>query len=252
MDRRQTHQRRLPVDEFYRRALCVRERNRELDAPSLLCRINVGGEDCFPNGTLEKKANAGAVIDDTYYYGKNVGKSGTESIYYVSGLGEVNATFHTDTNFVVSGSLFDDKILDFAPLTEPDGFDTLIDDGVAGRSYLIGIGGKFEVFVARIGTDGAPESYAVLDGTTVDWGNGTADYPKAASALPLRIRASRAKNELLFAENGGAGLFRLELPLDIPTDCWNTGDATGSHTACNEPATLVWVGPRRRRRATTA
>ena len=113
------------------------------------------------------------MIDDTYYYGKNVGKSGTESIYYVSGLGEVNATFHTDTNFVVSGSLFDDKILDFAPLTEPDGFDTLIDDGVAGRSYLIGIGGKFEVFVARIGTDGAPESYAVLDGTTVDWGNGT-------------------------------------------------------------------------------
>ena len=66
-----------------------------------------------------------------------------------------------------------DKILDFAPLTEPDGFDTLIDDGVAGRSYLIGIGGELEVFVARIGTDGAPESYAVLDGTTVDWGNGT-------------------------------------------------------------------------------
>ena len=114
------------------------------------------------------------MIDDTYYYGKNVGKDGTtSSIYYVSGLGEVNATFHTDTNFLVSGELIFDKILDFAPLTEPDGFDTLIDDGVAGRSYLIGIGGEFEVFVARIGTDGAPEKYAVLDGTTVDWGNGT-------------------------------------------------------------------------------
>ena len=131
------------------------------------------------------------MIDDTYYYGKNVGKSGTESIYYVSGLGEVNATFHTDTNFVVSGSLFDDKILDFAPLTEPDGFDTLIDDGVAGRSYLIGIGGEFEVFVARIGTDGAPESYAVLKDTTVDWGNGKR-YPKANSARRSRIRAWRA------------------------------------------------------------
>ena len=70
---------------------------------------------------------------------------------------------NTNTLFDVRGSLFEGKILDFAPLTEPDGFDTLIDDGVAGRSYLIGIGGKFEVFVARIGTDGAPESYAVLE-----------------------------------------------------------------------------------------
>ena len=41
------------------------------DPPSLLCRINVGGEDCFSNGKLAKReANAGAVIDDTYYYGK--------------------------------------------------------------------------------------------------------------------------------------------------------------------------------------
>ena len=165
----------------------------------------MGGEDCFSNGKLAKKeANAGAVIDDTYYYGKNVGKSGTESIYYVSGLGEVNATFHTDTNFVVSGSLFDDKILDFAPLTEPDGFDTLIDDGVAGRSYLIGIGGKFEVFVARIGTDGAPESYAVLDGTTVDWGNGT-EVSKGEFGAAFAYQSLEGDAELLFAENGGAG-----------------------------------------------
>ena len=206
-----------------------------------------------------EKANAGAVIGDTYYYGKNVGKSGTESIYYVSGLGAVNATFHTDTNFLVSGSLFDDKILDFAPLTEPDGFDTLIDDGVAGRSYLIGIGGEFEVFVARIGTDGAPESYAVLDGTTVDWGDATDDVQVtkgefgAAFAYQSLDEGDEGDAELLFAENGGAGLFRLELPLEIPTDCWYSGTDVTLHAVC--PGTtleLVWVGPRRRRRATTA
>ena len=117
----------------------------------------------------------------------------------------------------------------------------MISDGYV-RSYLIGIGEKFEVFVARIGTDGAPESYAVLDGTTVDWGNGT-EVSKGEFGAAFAYQSLEGDAELLFAENGGAGLFRLELPLDIPTDCWNTGDATGSHTACNEPATLVWVGP---------
>ena len=114
-----------------------------------LCRINVGGADCFPNGTLVVKANAGAVVGDNYYYGRNVGKQDASSIYWVSGLGELNPTFHTDTNFDVRGSLIGNtKILDFAPLMEPDGEEPLIDDGVAGRSYLIGIGGGFEVFVA--------------------------------------------------------------------------------------------------------
>ena len=36
-----------------------------------LCRINVGGADCFSNGKLESEANAGAVVGDNYYYGKN-------------------------------------------------------------------------------------------------------------------------------------------------------------------------------------
>ena len=75
MDRR-VHQRRLPMDEFDRRALCVRERNKPAaDAPVRIA---------WARGLLLKRkaseeGNAGAVIDDTYYYGKNVGKSGTES-----------------------------------------------------------------------------------------------------------------------------------------------------------------------------
>ena len=88
----------------------------EPNADSLLCRINVHGEDCFPNGTLAVKANAGAVVGDNYYYGQNIGRddSDTMSIYYVSGLDKLNPTFHTDKKFLVhgGGSLFQGKILD--------------------------------------------------------------------------------------------------------------------------------------------
>lgn len=139
-----------------------------------LCRINANGRDCFTNGALEDKANAGAVIGDNYYYGSNVGDGDTTSILWVSGLGEVNPTFHTDKSFLINGSLFQYRILDFAPLAHGlHSTDALINDGVNGSSYLIGIGGGFEVFVSRIATTGAPESYAVLDGTTIDWDDGT-------------------------------------------------------------------------------
>jgi hypothetical protein len=139
-----------------------------------LCRISANGRDCFTNGALEDKANAGAVIGDNYYYGRNVGDCDTTSILWVSGLGEAYPTFHTDKSFLINGSLFQYRIIDFAPLAHGlHSTDALINDDMNGSSYLIGIGGGFEVFISRIATTGAPESYAVLDGTTIDWDDGS-------------------------------------------------------------------------------
>ena len=46
------------------------------------------------------------------------------------------------------------------------------------------------------------------------------------------------------AENEGAGLFRLDLPLDIPPGCWYSGTDVTQHAVCPDTtAELVWKGP---------
>ena len=62
-------------------------------------------------------------------------------------------------------------------------------------------------------------------------------------SAPLRYQADGDDAEVLFADNDGAGLFRLVLPIEIDDDCWNSGDDVEDHVACAAAVTLERVGP---------
>ena len=44
-----------------------------------------------------------------------------------------------------------------------------------------------------------------------------------------------------FASNEGWGIFELVYPLEIPDECWNSGEE--DHSVCDEGAQLLWRMP---------
>ncbi|KAH8068069.1 DNA binding protein [Aureococcus anophagefferens] len=183
------------------------------------------------------------MLDGNYYYAKTPGE-GDRAFYWVEGV-DGDPVFHETAAFVVSEDLFEDSVLGVAPNKEVDGEDAWIVDGVAGGAYLIGLGQAFEVFVVRLDGDGAPEAYAVVDAVTVNWASKTPEDGTSAFGAAFSYR-SRDWDVYypFFASNEGWGMFQLDLPLEIPDECWNTGTDTLAHAACAaERAIVHWRGP---------
>ena len=125
-----------------------------------LCRFDSNTSICFETALEEKKPNSGAILSNTYFYGKSIGKYGGERFYYVEDINTDTPKFHDDYKFKVSNALFAGQILDVSAALEIG--DEIVEDGQAGMQYLIGLGGAYEVFVVRIGPTGEPEAYAVV------------------------------------------------------------------------------------------
>ncbi|KAH8068068.1 DNA binding protein [Aureococcus anophagefferens] len=211
----------------------------------LLCRFDAERRACFDE-PLEYAANVGCVVGDRYYYSKNTGRNDGSAIFYVDDVQTASPKFHNASSFTISASLYEDAVLDLAPLPE-DGA-VYVDDGVADATYLVGLAARYEVLVVRLSSaTGAPEAYAVLP-STVDWSDYPADDPPdgadSSFGAAFAYVSETAGRELYFASNEGYGIFFLELPLDAPADCWNAGHDVESHVVCDGAAAVIrWVGP---------
>merc|ERR1719247_3324439 len=228
------------------------------DGSSQLCRFggNVERIECY--GELEvTKPNAGAVLVDRYYYAKDPGNKDEKGIYWVDHVDSSSPEFHNDVKFVIKTDLYEDGVLDFAPLRE-ELDDTgvgrtgltvtsnFIDDGVTG-DYLIGLGEHLEVLVVYIDSEGYPAKYAVLP-STLDGDADPSSQEIGAAWTYLTVESSGTyEAELLFSSNEDKGVFTTSLPITIPSSCWNEGLDTSSHTFCDAatPVALVtkYKGP---------
>ena len=132
------------------------------DEDSKLCFFDSEGKVCYDEALNEVKANAGCILNDNFYYAKDLGE-GERSVYWVEGIGSSEPVFHSkdDAAFVVDENLYVKSVLDFVGISET--VNEFIDDGEEERSYLVGLGQGFEVVVIRLEDDGTPESYAVLE-----------------------------------------------------------------------------------------
>merc|ERR1719261_2160559 len=228
------------------------------DGVSQLCRFggNVERIECY--GELEvTKPNAGAVLVDRYYYAKDPGNKDEKGIYWVDRVDTSSPTFHDDVKFVIRTDLYEDGVLDFAPLREElddsgvgrTGLtvtSNFIDDGVTG-DYLIGLGEHLEVLVVYIDSEGYPSKYAVLP-STLDGNADPSSQEIGAAWTYLTVESSGAYNaELLFSSNEDKGVFTTTLPITVPSACWNEGLDTSTHTFCDAatPVPLVtkYKGP---------
>ncbi|KAH8047459.1 DNA binding protein [Aureococcus anophagefferens] len=208
-----------------------------------LCKFDAAHKVCFDTALEHAKPNVGAIIEDNYYYAKDVGRDDNKHFWWVEGLDGDDPVFHTDTLFSVSDELYTEAVLDVAPLVEQPG-EVSIDDGVDGK-YLVGVGERFEVLVVRLDPAGAPEAYAVLEGA-VDWhvcDEGDDEDEEFGAAYTYL--GSDGASHLIFSSNQGAGMFEVELPLVVPDGCWNTGDDVDDHVACSSGTTadVKCLGP---------
>ena len=121
-----------------------------------LCLFDETHTKCFETALEESKPNVGAVLDDHYYYAKDLGDSGERRVYWVEGI-QSELTFHSHeaARFAVKDDLFSSEVLDFAAFKETS--NDFIDDGEAAR-YLVGLAQQFEVFVIRLADDGYPDA----------------------------------------------------------------------------------------------
>ena len=124
----------------------------------------------------------------------------------------------------------------------------LVDDGVDGADYLIGLGEQAEILVVYVDPDsGWPTKYAVLP-STLDFADGDsteADLEYGAAYTYVHVEDGAYAVELLFSSNQGFGVFELSLPLVVPAACWNEGTDTSGHFFCDaaEPVALTRVAP---------
>merc|ERR550514_1864677 len=222
------------------------------DGSSQLCRFggNVERIECY--GELEvTKPNAGAVLVDRYYYAKDPGNKDEKGIYWVDHVDSTSPEFHNDVKFVIRTDLYEDGVLDFAPLREElddsgvgrTGLtvtSNFIDDGITG-DYLIGLGEHLEVLVVYIDSEGYPSKYAVLP-STLDGDADPSSQEIGAAWTYLTVESSGAYNaELLFSSNEDKGVFTTSLPITVPSNCWNEGlDASArcdARDACTRAGT---------------
>ncbi|KAH8066227.1 hypothetical protein JL722_644 [Aureococcus anophagefferens] len=154
---------------------------------SQLCRFDRYSLYCYDGTMGVDLANAAAIVGgdrrDYFYYSNALGEKEGDGLWYASGLDSSYPTFH-DLTLPVNSDLFSSTVVDFAPATEDSGSDDIIADGVAGATYvreaasgrapsashspqIIGMMYDFKLFIARLGDDGAPEAYAIVQGTGV-------------------------------------------------------------------------------------
>jgi hypothetical protein len=93
----------------------------------------------------------------------------------------------------------------------------------------------FKLFIARLGDDGAPEAYAIVQGTGVnlepiDKLFGAAWYLDTGTF-----------DGIFFAGNGAEGLFTVATPIRRIDDdgCWNSGSDYAAHVACDAAVAVV-------------
>ena len=198
-----------------------------------LCALNTGESECFST-SLINAPDAGTVAGTTYYYASSLG-DGDQSINFVQDIHSDTPTFISDANtrLVIAEEasngvkLFAGTLGDIAAVTEDA--TELIDDGKTDRTYLVGLGQRFEVVVIRLAVDGYPEAYAVLDSThTIDpdaYGLDDEEH-EFGSAFSYQ-------DGVFFGGDDSIGVFQLALPLTVPSSCWNTGTSVSTHAACD-------------------
>lgn len=174
----------------------------------LLCRFDAERRACFDE-PLEYAANVGCVVGDRYYYSKNTGRNDGSTVFYVDAVQTASPKFHNASSFTISASLYEDAVLDLAPL--PEDAAVYVDDGVSDATYLVGLAARYEVLVVRLSSaTGAPEAYAVLP-STVDWSDYPADDPPdgadSSFGAAFAYVSETAGRELYFASNEGYGIF---------------------------------------------
>ena len=138
-------------------------------------------------------------------------------------------TFVTDasTRLVVAEEasngvkLFAGTVGDLASVTEAS--TVLIDDGKEDRTYLVGLGQRFEVVVVRLAADGYPEAYAVLDSThTLDPDSYGLDDEEHEFGSAFSF-----SDGVFFGGDDSIGVFQLTA-LTVPSSCWNTGTSSAA------------------------
>ncbi|KAH8090111.1 hypothetical protein JL720_6412 [Aureococcus anophagefferens] len=149
--------------------------------------------------------NVAAVVGTTYYY-KSPGKN-DKSFYFVENVHTDDPVFVDDAAFVVSPDLFSSSLGDV-------------------------------VVVVRLDADGRyPEAYAVL-ASAVDWARITRRPDDSAFGAGFGYELDTGENQVFFANNDGFGIFEVELPLAVPSTCWNAGSLT-AFRACSATAAVL-------------
>ncbi|KAH8046325.1 DNA binding protein [Aureococcus anophagefferens] len=215
---------------------------------SQLCRFDRYSLYCYDGTMGVDLANAAAIVGgDRRPTGArrcHFDSSGSrcDYFYYSNALGEKEGDGLCD--------LFSSTVVDFAPATEDSGSDDIIADGVAGATYvrevadaaqrhtpaqIIGMMYDFKLFIARLGDDGAPEAYAIVQGTGVGLDPierlfGAAWYLDAGDF-----------DGVFFAGNGAEGIFTVITPIRNidDDDCWNSGSDYSAHVACDAASAVV-------------
>lgn len=199
-----------------------------------LCRFDRFRRSCFNTSLQLPGANAGAVIENMYYYASDLGKWGAKPVYFVAGIESETPIFTADYRVLVSDRLFSKgAVLDMVAVDELiDGVD-YIEDDASGR-YLVGLGAGFETLVVRINrTSGYPQQYAVINPRAHLIDDGLLFNATGFAAFAFRETNEAAAHRIYFAANDGRGLFELATPIVVPENCWNSGLSSEMHRACN-------------------
>ena len=101
---------------------------------SKLCRFDAYRLDCYEGTMGVEESNAAAIIGNFYYYSNALGSVEGDGLWYASDL-DTSPVFH-DLTLPVNIDLFSSTIVDFAPVTEDDGTDEYVVDGIEGASYV--------------------------------------------------------------------------------------------------------------------
>jgi len=194
-----------------------------------LCRFDDAAAVCAATPLELDAPNVGAIVGTSYYYAKNVGDEDDEAFYWVADIHTDEPTFYGDYEFAVASGLFEGTVLDVAVVDEAG--DEMIDDGDDEGTYLVGLGFDFEVLVVRIAASGYPDAYAVLESDVDADDDDELDDTAGFGAAFAYVDGDATR--LFFASNGGAGLFELELPITVPSECWNSGADVDDHVVCD-------------------
>ncbi|KAH8096184.1 DNA binding protein [Aureococcus anophagefferens] len=168
-----------------------------------LCRFDDAAAVCATTPLELDAPNVGAIVGTSYYYAKNVGDEDDEVFYWVADIHTDEPTFYGDYEFAVASDLFEGTVLDVAV-----------------------------VLVVRIAASGYPDAYAVLESDVDADDDDKLDDTAGFGAAFAYVDGDATR--LFFASNGGAGLFELELPITVPSECWNAGTDVDDHVVCDD------------------
>jgi hypothetical protein len=203
-----------------------------------LCRFDEDQKVCFDGQLKYSSPNAGVIVGATFYYSKNLGRDGGETIHFVTDIGSDSPTQVTSDKVAFSSSLYEGAVLDFAAVDEADGV-SYVEDGDDDLAYLLGLGADFEVVVIRLDNDGHPDAYAVLE-SEVEWGAGEeGESGGFGAAYMFKSDGDDAVTSVFFSSNGGKGTFGLDLGFAVDDDCWNEGTDVSGHTKCTTSQPIV-------------